>query len=1221
MNTEYSYLITSSYKTSIVLIADTGCSFPLFGKHVLPFMYGVTSYKTEFSTAGGTRIAQQLCTIKGQVLTLNKKILTIEIRGALLPDLNHNLIPVQEGFFGTRNSWVKISSCSEKLKITRTNNQSIIKFEPIKPDDIGIKQEVFLSNTNDETGTVVEAFERWGYLPLSSIGEKLKGELITQALYVVARDMHRRLFHVGVESIQKTFVEHGVKVSKSLIENAIKGCRICPLKAGVLKKLSLLPQRGNNPTNNVVNKIASEAAEAVEADPIEVQKETAQLVKRSKQSSERIDLNINRNYQGIGWHPNHAIMQDVSYMPVEGVHNAKGITVIIDLKTKLVEARIVFNRAIINESKKTDNLTTETTAALTSWCSKRGIPSIIKTDNGPEFQGIYERFCKERAIDHHFGAPYTPQQQGLVERFNGTMKKLMGIVLKVFNWPEDHWPYIIQSVIEVYNNIATGTHGVSPHKAWYGVAPTLRLIPGDRVTVNLRYYPAAKMEEFQKFGDVIYCTYLHREGANTRVALMTEDRGITVFYVPLKALRPVWHTIFSAAKEAAEIFREPRGIDKTMKILQDEQINITAIEGVMWDDPMSPDVVLPDGKIKMNTNLTENAVCRVEEAVRRLEKSMLPQRGNKDYENHNKQFEQPSNLIYESFKQKYPHIMVVDNNMMGQIKGVRPFKSLQAMAANIIISKMENLGGKTHEDVSPEEISAGTHDNAMTKELAQFEKNKVLGVKLNIKTAKDDGIKIISSRWVHSWKMKSLVERVAKSRLVIRGFMDKESVPVYVEIPTGKFRRLAFIVGLSLGKEAHLVDVKTAFLQAPLPENRKIAVKMPTHLPKSSKLEPGSIFMLNKAMYGLQDSPRIFCEWLKEKLEQLKWTCIGWGCFIRNDKHQSIDIIVAYIDDAWIWSNDGLKIYNEIAHHVQLDDIQKIGKSWIKYIGNDVRKLDDGIIEVSIKTYTDGLEVPEGTKGYIKDSEFPIKPADLNEIDMNIQHEMQVIVGKLGYIAGNHPGTTYLFAELSRHTAKPCKRILNLAYRVAACFKCQSPVPLLYYGVREEGELRVWTDASLRRMGLAGVGRNGYIIQYVNKSECLEFRGNYIHWGSVADKRKHPSTSSAEISAMILGLKESVDICRALSKMLKKEIYLKVFTDANVVCNQLDIGKAVTNPFDQSNVEYVLQCLKDFKQFGVKQTPLVVHVTTGKQKADCLTKYIKNVWVNAEAFMAKTKTK
>ena len=46
----------------------------------------------------------------------------------------------------------------------------------------------------------------------------------------------------------------------------------------------------------------------------------------------------------------------------------------------------------------------------------------IRSDNGSEFKNLQvEEFLEEEGIKHEFSAPYTPQQNGVVERKNRTL--------------------------------------------------------------------------------------------------------------------------------------------------------------------------------------------------------------------------------------------------------------------------------------------------------------------------------------------------------------------------------------------------------------------------------------------------------------------------------------------------------------------------------------------------------------------------------------------------------------------------------------------------------------------------------------------------------------------------------------------------------------------------------------------------------------------------------
>ena len=55
---------------------------------------------------------------------------------------------------------------------------------------------------------------------------------------------------------------------------------------------------------------------------------------------------------------------------------------------------------------------------------KEGTPvKCWHSDNGGEFANkAYSEFLTKEGIAHEFGAPYTPETQGLVERANGVFK-------------------------------------------------------------------------------------------------------------------------------------------------------------------------------------------------------------------------------------------------------------------------------------------------------------------------------------------------------------------------------------------------------------------------------------------------------------------------------------------------------------------------------------------------------------------------------------------------------------------------------------------------------------------------------------------------------------------------------------------------------------------------------------------------------------------------------
>ena len=62
------------------------------------------------------------------------------------------------------------------------------------------------------------------------------------------------------------------------------------------------------------------------------------------------------------------------------------------------------------------------------WITYFGIPELIQSDNGTEFQGACSDLLQVFGIKVINGRPRTPRTQGLVEQANGTVKK------KIASW-------------------------------------------------------------------------------------------------------------------------------------------------------------------------------------------------------------------------------------------------------------------------------------------------------------------------------------------------------------------------------------------------------------------------------------------------------------------------------------------------------------------------------------------------------------------------------------------------------------------------------------------------------------------------------------------------------------------------------------------------------------------------------------------------------------------
>ena len=78
----------------------------------------------------------------------------------------------------------------------------------------------------------------------------------------------------------------------------------------------------------------------------------------------------------------------------------------------------------------------------------------IRSDNESEFKNLQvEEYLEEEGIKHEFSAPYTPQQNGVVERKNKTLLDMAMTMLGEFKTPERFWTEAVSTACHAINRV------------------------------------------------------------------------------------------------------------------------------------------------------------------------------------------------------------------------------------------------------------------------------------------------------------------------------------------------------------------------------------------------------------------------------------------------------------------------------------------------------------------------------------------------------------------------------------------------------------------------------------------------------------------------------------------------------------------------------------------------------------------------------------------------
>jgi hypothetical protein len=141
----------------------------------------------------------------------------------------------------------------------------------------------------------------------------------------------------------------------------------------------------------------------------------------------------------------------------------------------------------------------------------------LRTDRGGEFTAMeFTDYCTTEGVHPQHTAPYNPQQNGVVERRNGTVVATARSMLKSKGLPRWFWGEAVNTAVYVLNRCPTkSVDGMTPFEAWHGRKPVVH--------------------HLRTFGCIVYVR-------NTTPHLKKlEDRGRKMIFVSYESGPKVYH--------------------------------------------------------------------------------------------------------------------------------------------------------------------------------------------------------------------------------------------------------------------------------------------------------------------------------------------------------------------------------------------------------------------------------------------------------------------------------------------------------------------------------------------------------------------------------------------------------------------------------------------------------------------------------------------------------
>nr|GEW22933.1 zinc finger, CCHC-type [Tanacetum cinerariifolium] len=480
---------------------------------------------------------------------------------------------------------------------------------------------------------------------------------------------------------------------------------------------------------------------------------------------------------------------------------------------------------------------------------------IKDADRGGEFtSNEFNKYCKENGIARQLTAPYSPQQNGVVERRNRTVLSTTRSMMKAMKLPLTFWAEAVRRAIYILNRV-----------------PTRALI--DKTPYEGLYNRKPNLENLRTFGCTAYAkiTIPHLK--------KLDDRSIPLFYLgveegskacrlydPIAKKKHVSRDVkFMETKpcdwnkdgedtSTQDTFRASfvvEGVDTKNTTPVNTEINDNIDDTYQEPDPIND----PNSPITPPTYTYNPHSEEEEEATTSSTKNSgnrfddTPVRGFKDL-----------NKIYESTQEvEIGNLLLIEEEPRNYKEASTYEKWIEAMEIELDLINKNNTWTLT--TLPPEQ--------------------KAIGLKLVYKTKRDAEGKIIKY----------------KAKLVAKGYVQEQGTDFdEVFTPVARIETVRLILALAAyhGWQVHHLDVKSAFLHGELKE--EVYVTQPEGFVQQGN--PGKVYKLIKALYGLSQAPRAWNVKLDQTLKSLdfKKCNLEQAVYTRRSKTSTL-IVGVYVDD------------------------------------------------------------------------------------------------------------------------------------------------------------------------------------------------------------------------------------------------------------------------------------------------------------------------------------
>ena len=388
-------------------------------------------------------------------------------------------------------------------------------------------------------------------------------------------------------------------------------------------------------------------------------------------------------------------------------------------------------------------------------------------------------------------------------------------------------------------------------------------------------------------------------------------------------------------------------------------------------------------------------------------------------------------------------------------------------------------------------------------------------------------------------------------------------------------------------------DVSTAFLYAPLIEKRDVYCKPPQVLVKLGLIQPGTVWKLKKALYGLRTSPRAWEEERDRKLSSLTWNSPVGRVGLKSvdtthcvwtikqldaaDDAPPLGMVIAYVDDLIAVGDqsqlDCMKAELDKLYVMKtsgsIPASYQPGMEPLRFLGCLIERMPDGQIIMHQRSYIEhcfrenGMELMKGgvTLPNVDEKGSPESPVDQHghptEFE-NSKSTCQKYIGQLMWLATRtRPDISPVLGMIaSQMVIRPTEMVkcLTHLWRYIKGTSTLSMTSFLPNSSSEFGKLRlnVYVDASFSSGGSRS--RSGMAMYLVDTTDGSE---SIIQWASRRQTSMATSAPEAEVTAMAEGFATAIFLFDSLKEIqvitgFGPDCILSMKTDSAVALKQMN---------------------------------------------------------------------